>query len=50
MERGDDSVHPIAHIGKVPLSMPDSKMKYFVDVLHVPNITKNLVLVGQMVE
>ena len=25
-------------------------MKYLVDVLHVPNITKNLVLVGQMIE
>ena len=25
-------------------------MKYLADVLHVPNITKNLVSVGQMVE
>ena len=28
----------------------DGKMKYLADVLHVPNITKNLVSVGQMIE
>jgi len=50
VETGDDSAHPIAHVGKVPLSMQDGKMKYLADVLHVPNITKNLVSVGQMVE
>ena len=30
--------------------MHDGKMKYLADVLHVPNITKNLVSVGQMIE
>jgi len=42
VETGDDSVHPIAHVGKVPLSMQDGKMKYLVDV----HITKILVSVG----
>ena len=50
VETGDDTTHPIAHIGKVPLSMQNGKMKYLHDVLHVPNITKNLVSVGQMIE
>jgi hypothetical protein len=30
--------------------MQDGKMKYLSDVFHVPNITKNLVSVGQMIE
>jgi hypothetical protein len=30
--------------------MQDGKMKYLSDVLHVPNITKNLVSVGQMIK
>ena len=38
------------HIGKVPLSMPDGQTKYLGDVLHIPNITKNLVPMGHMVE
>ena len=50
VETCDDTTHPIAHIGKVPWNMQDGKMKYLVDVRHVPNITKNLVLVGQMIE
>ena len=50
VETGDDSAHPIAHVGKVPLKMQDGKMKYLANVLHVPNITKNLVSVGQMIE
>ena len=28
VETGDDSAHPIAHVGKVPLKMQDGKMKY----------------------
>lgn len=32
------------------LEMQDGKVKYLADVLHVPQITKNLVSVGQMVE
>ena len=50
VETGDDTAHPIAHMGNVPLSLDDGKVKYLADVLHVPNITKNLVSVGQMVE
>jgi hypothetical protein len=47
---GDDTTHPIAHIGNVPLAMQNGKIKYLYDVLHVPNITKNLVSVEQMIE
>ena len=47
---GDDSCHPITHIGKVPLALHDGKTKSLSDVLHVPSIIKNLVSVGQMVE
>ena len=50
VETGDDTAHPIAHIGKVSLNMQDGKVKYLADVLHVPNITKNLVSIGQMIE
>ncbi|MCO5611555.1 hypothetical protein L7F22_065808 [Adiantum nelumboides] len=50
VETGDDTAHPIAHTGNVPLSLQDGNVKYLVDVLHVPNITKNLVSIGQMVE
>ncbi len=50
MEIGDDTTHPITQIGKVPLSMQDGQTKYLKDVFHVPTITKNMVLVGQMVE
>ncbi|MCO5610711.1 hypothetical protein L7F22_064952 [Adiantum nelumboides] len=50
VETGDDTAHPIVHTGHVPLSLQDGNVKYLVDVLHVPNITKNLVSIGQMVE
>ena len=50
VETGDDTMHPIEHVGNVPLSMEDGKEKYMADVLHVPTITKNLFFVGQMVE
>ena len=50
VETGHDTAHPIAHVGDVPLSMQDGEVKYLADVLHVPQITKNLVSVGQMVE
>ncbi|WP_286499288.1 hypothetical protein, partial [Escherichia coli] len=39
----------IAHIGNVALAMQNGKIKYLLDVLHVPNITKNLLSVGQMI-
>ena len=38
LEIGDDIVHPIAQVGKVPIAMQDGKLKYFSDVLYVPNI------------
>jgi hypothetical protein len=44
VETDDDTTHPITQIGKVPLSMQDGQTKYFKNVLHVPTITKNLVL------
>ncbi|MCO5614165.1 hypothetical protein L7F22_068446 [Adiantum nelumboides] len=47
---GDDTVHPIAHTSDVPLSTRNGKEKYLANVLHVPNITKNFVSVGQKVE
>ena len=50
VEIGDDTAHPIAQVGKVPLAMQDGRIKYLSDVLHILNIIKNLVLVGQMVE
>ena len=50
VETGDDTAHPIVQIGKIYLSMQDGKKKYLSDIFHVPNITKNLVSVGQMVE
>ena len=43
-------MHPIEYVGNVLLSMNDGKEKYLDDMLHVTNIIKNLVLVGQMVE
>ena len=49
VETSDDTLHPIEHVGKVPLSMHDGKTKHMDDVLHVPTITKNLIFVGQMV-
>ena len=50
VKTGDDTMHPIEHVGDVPLSMHAGKEKYMSDVLRVPTITKNLVLVEQMVE
>ena len=50
VETGDDTMHPIEHVGNVPLAMDDGRNKYLADVLHVPTITKNLVSVGQIVE
>ena len=50
VETGDDTAHPIVQIGKILLSMQDGKNKYLSNVFHVPNLTKNLVFIGQMVE
>ena len=45
----DDTSHPIANVGEVPLSHVGQKGK-LMNMLHVPTITKNLVLVGQIVD
>ena len=46
IETGDDTPHPIQHIGDVPFGK-DGEKTYIKDVLHVPTITKNLVSVDQ---
>ena len=45
----DDTSHPIANVGEVPLSHVGQKGK-LMNVLHVPKITKNLVSVGRIVD
>ena len=50
VETGEDTTHAIVHTGNVPPTMQDGKVKYLSDILHVLSITKNLVLVRQMVE
>ena len=49
IETGDDTPHPIEHIGDIPLTHVGQKgiMRYF---LHVLTITKSLVLVDQIVD
>ena len=42
VETGDDTPHPIEHVGEVCLSHIGPKGK-LMNVLHVPTITKNLV-------
>ena len=49
VETGDDTTHPIRHIANVPF-VQEGKQTYIKNVLHVPNITKNLVSVSQIVE
>ena len=46
---GDDTPHPIANVGEVPLSHVGNKGK-LMNVLHIPTITKNLVSIGQIVD
>ena len=50
MSKGDNTLHSIEHVGKVPLFMHDGETKHMVDVTHVPTITKKLVSIGQMVD
>ena len=50
IEIGDDTMHPITQVDKVPLAMQDGRTKYLSNILHFPNITKSLVSIGQMVE
>ena len=49
IEIGDDTSHPIEHVGNVPLSRVGQKGR-LMNVLHVPTITKNLVSIGQIVD
>ena len=49
VETCDDTTHPIQHIGNVPFRN-NGKQTYLKNELHVPTITKNLILVGQIVE
>ena len=49
IETGDDTLHPIRHIGDVPFGK-EGKKTCIKNVLDVPTITKNLVSVGQIVD
>ena len=49
VKTSDDTTHSICHIENVPFGN-DSKQTYLKNVLHVPTITRNVVLVGQIVE
>ena len=49
IETGHNTLHPIPHIGDVPFGK-EAEKTCIKNVLHVPLITKNLVLVGQIVE
>ena len=42
VETGDDTTHPIRHIGNVPINK-EGNQTYIKNVLHVPTITKNLI-------
>ena len=46
----DNATHAIQHIGDIPLGKERGQNKYMMSVLHVPNLVKNLVSVGQIVE
>ena len=49
VETGDDTIHPIQHVGNVPFD-EEGNQTYIKNVLHVPTIMKNLVFVRQIVE
>ena len=49
VETGDDTTHPIRHVGNVPFGK-EGNQTYIKNVLHVPTIMKNLISVNQMVE
>ncbi|KAH6555493.1 hypothetical protein KP509_1Z249800 [Ceratopteris richardii] len=47
---GDDTLHVINDVRNVPLVQINGIQNTLSDVLHVPSITKNLVLVGQLAD
>ena len=49
VELGDDTPHPIIHVGEVPICHVGQKGK-LMNVLHVPTITKNLMSAGQIID
>ena len=49
VETGDDTIHPIHYVSNVSFGEDDNQT-YIKNVLHVLTITKNLVLVGKIVE
>ena len=50
VEMGHNMTHSIEHIGRIPIFVKEGKAKYMENVIHVLNIAKNLIFVGQMVE
>ena len=49
VETGDDTIHPIQHVGNVPFD-EEGNHTYIKNVLHVPAITKNLDSVDHIME
>ena len=49
VETRDNTMHPIKHVGDVPLSHVEQK-GLMRNVLHVPTIAKNLVSIRQIVD
>ena len=50
VEMGDNTKHPIEHIGWILIFVNEGEVKYMDNVFHVPNIAKNVVIFDQMVE
>ena len=49
VETGNCNIYPIQHVGSVPFGEKGNET-YIKNILHVPTMTNNLVLVGQIVE
>ena len=47
---GDDTQYQITHMGQVPVKLDSRDVKIIKNVLYVLYITRNLILVGQMVD
>ena len=46
----DNTTHTIEHVGDIPLWEERGKTKYILNVMHVPNLAKNLICVGQILK